>query len=72
VVISCELGARKPTPESYARVLARYDATPENTFFADDNAGNIRGAIAAGIHGHHFTDPTLLDEAITAFAGRNS
>ena len=72
VVISCELGARKPTPESYERVLARYDASPANTFFADDNAGNIRGAIAAGIHGHHFTDPTLLDEAITAFAGRNS
>ena len=72
VVISCELGARKPTPESYARVLARYDASPANTFFADDNAGNIRGAIAAGIHGHHFTDALLLDEAITAFAERNS
>ena len=70
VVISCSLRARKPSPESYTRVLERYNALPENTFFVDDNAANIRGAIAAGIHGHHFTDPLLLDEAITAFAGR--
>jgi putative hydrolase of the HAD superfamily len=71
VVISCNLRARKPTPESYARVLDRYNAEPANTFFADDNAANIRGALTAGIVGHHFTDPRLLDEAITAFAGRN-
>ncbi len=72
VVISCSLRARKPSPESYERVLERFGAEPANTFFADDNAGNIRGALAAGIVGHHFTEATLLDEAIDAFAGRNA
>ena len=71
VVISCNLRARKPSPESYTRVLEFFEAEPQNTFFADDNAGNIRGALAAGIVGHHFTDARLLAEAIDAFAGRN-
>jgi FMN phosphatase YigB (HAD superfamily) len=70
VVISCSLGIRKPAPESYARVLERYNALPQNTFFADDNAANIRGALNAGIVAHHFTDARELDEAIDAFAGR--
>lgn len=72
VVVSCNLRARKPTPEAYARVLERYGAEPGNTFFADDNAANIRGALAAGIVGHHFTTAQRLDEAIDAFAGRNA
>jgi glucose-1-phosphatase len=70
VVVSCSLGARKPTPESYSRVLARYNADPADTFFVDDSAANVRGAMAAGIAAHQFTDPRLLDEAITAFAER--
>jgi len=72
VVISCNLRARKPSPEAYARVLERYGARPENTFFVDDNAANIRGALDAGIIGHHFTTAPLLDEAIDAFARRNA
>jgi putative hydrolase of the HAD superfamily len=71
VVLSCMLRARKPSPESFERVLEHFDASAGNTFFADDNPLNIAGALAVGIVAHHFTTTTLLDEAIDAFAGRN-
>jgi putative hydrolase of the HAD superfamily len=72
VIVSCELGARKPDPESYTLALARYSARPENTFFVDDSAPNVAGA-AAGITTFHYTDAAdvpALDAAIRAFAAR--
>ena len=72
VMLSCSLRARKPSREAYERVLERFDARPADTFFADDNPMNIAGALAVGIVAHHFTTTELLDEAITAFAGRNA
>lgn len=71
LVISCSLHARKPEAEAYERALARFGATPENTFFADDNHVNVAAAVALGIHAHHFTNPESLQAAITEFAGRN-
>ncbi len=72
VVLSCTLRARKPTPESYERVLAHFDADAANTFFADDNPLNIAGALTAGIIAHHFTTTELLDAAVDEFSGRNA
>jgi putative hydrolase of the HAD superfamily len=72
VALSCMLRARKPTPESYERVLERFGAEASSTFFADDNPANIAGALAVGIVAHHFTTPDALDEAITAFDRRNA
>jgi HAD superfamily hydrolase (TIGR01509 family) len=72
VVLSCMLRARKPTPESYERVLEHFGASAENTFFADDNPLNIAGALNVGIVAHHFTTTEFLDEAITAFAERTA
>jgi glucose-1-phosphatase len=69
-LISCELGVRKPNALAYERALERYGATPENTFFVDDNAANIAGARAYGITGHLFSTPEALEQAITEFAGR--
>ena len=69
-LISCELGVRKPDPAIYERALARFGADASSTFFADDNAANVAGAAAVGITAHRFTTAELLDEAITAFAGR--
>lgn len=72
IVVSAVLRARKPTADSYQRVLERFDASPADTFFADDNPQNIAGARAVGIGAHHFTTVQLLDAAITAFAGRTA
>lgn len=69
-LISCELGVRKPDRAIYERALAHYGVAASDAFFADDNRPNVAGAAAVGITAHHFTTPELLDEAITAFAGR--
>jgi len=71
VVTSCLLRARKPTPTAYTRVLEHFEARAEDTFFTDDNRGNVAAALALGIHAHHFTEPASLEAAITAFATRN-
>jgi glucose-1-phosphatase len=72
VVVSGMLGARKPSSQSFRRVLERYDAVPKNTFFADDNASNAAAGAELGLHSHRFTTPAALDAAITAFATRNT
>ncbi len=68
LLTSSEYGARKPDPTVFRRVLARYDAAPSETFFADDMAQNVAGAESIGITGHLFSTPAALGEAIEAFA----
>ena len=69
-LVSYQLGIRKPDPEAYVRALARYGAAASDTFFADDNAGNVAGAASIGIHAHHYTSVEGLDAAMKAFAER--
>ncbi len=72
-LFSCMLGARKPTPELYARALAYYGADAGDAFLLDDNRGNIEGARAVGLTAVHFTqgltDPIA---AVEVFARRNA
>lgn len=76
VLVSSDLGVRKPDAEIYRLAMDRFGASPENTFFTDDSAGNVTGAAAVGIHGYQIewvknepqTDALLA--AITAFAER--
>lgn len=73
IVVSYQIGARKPEPLAYERTLAKYDASPDDTFFVDDSAENIAGAEACGMRSFHYTGPTdvpALDAAIEAFARR--
>lgn len=77
VLVSYQLGARKPDAVLFERALAHYGASAANTFFADDSAANIAGAAALGITTHHLeyidgiprTD--ALMSAVEAFAARN-
>lgn len=77
VLVSYQLGARKPDTVLFERALAHYGASAANTFFADDSAANIAGAAALGITTHHLeyidgiprTD--ALMSAVEAFAARN-
>jgi putative hydrolase of the HAD superfamily len=75
VLVSCEIGIRKPSPDAYRAALAHYDATASNAFFVDDSAANIEGARSIGITGFHYTaasDVPALNAAIDAFSRRRS
>jgi HAD superfamily hydrolase (TIGR01509 family) len=65
---SSSYGARKPHPEVFANVLARYGTAAEDAFFADDLAENVAGAASIGISAHRFVDAEGMDAAIDAFA----
>ena len=65
---SSHYGARKPDPVVFERVLAAYDAAPEDAFFADDLQVNVAGAASVGITAHHFQSPAELLAAIEDFA----
>jgi FMN phosphatase YigB (HAD superfamily) len=76
VLVSYQLGARKPTPELYHRALARYGVAASDAFLADDTLANVVGARAVGITSHWLeyvdgvpqTDALLA--AIESFASR--
>jgi HAD superfamily hydrolase (TIGR01509 family) len=75
VLVSCEIGVRKPDPEAYRRALAHYGVEAANAFFVDDSAANIAGAASVGITTFHYrsaADVPALDSAIEAFAHRSS
>jgi putative hydrolase of the HAD superfamily len=73
VLVSCEIGIRKPDPKAFLKAVDHYGVSPADTFFVDDSAANVAGAASVGITTFHFTgsqDVPALDAAITAFAGR--
>ncbi len=76
VLVSSDLGVRKPDADIYHRALEHFGADAKNTFFTDDSASNVLGAIAVGIHGHQIRwvdgEPNTveLDAAVTAFSER--
>lgn len=57
VVLSGEVGMRKPEPGIYRHTAALLDLPPEQCVFVDDLAHNVRGAVAVGMVGVHHTDP---------------
>lgn len=57
---SHEVGARKPDPEIYRRVLRAVKLEPEHTVFVDDHPGFIEGARSVGMHGILFKKPAQL------------
>jgi glucose-1-phosphatase len=73
VLVSCQIGIRKPEPEAFRRALTHYGATATDTFFVDDSAANIAGARSIGITSFHYRSPDdvpALNAAIEAFAAR--
>ncbi|HVY15587.1 MAG TPA: HAD-IA family hydrolase [Rhodopila sp.] len=65
--VSAAFGARKPEPAVYRRCLRHLGVAPEAALFVDDSAANAAGAVAAGLHAHHFTDPDGLEAALHRF-----
>jgi putative hydrolase of the HAD superfamily len=59
---SHDLGLRKPTPESFAKILALENLRADETLFIDDTPKNIEGAKQAGLHATLVASPmTILD-----------
>lgn len=69
VVVSGEVGLRKPEPEIYLLACERIGAEPAECVFADDFEVNARGASAVGMLGirHRNADETIPQ--IEAFLG---
>ena len=55
IVISGEVGMRKPEPEIFAHVLGLLGVAPAQTVFVDDLEHNVRAAEAIGLVGVHHT-----------------
>ncbi|MGQ9457380.1 MAG: HAD family hydrolase [Anaerolineae bacterium] len=66
VLISAEVGLRKPDPRIYRLALRRLQLAPEEVLFVDDKARNVEGARAVGMEGIVFTSPAQLREELRA------
>lgn len=60
MVVSGYVKCLKPSPEIYRILLDRYSLQASDCVFIDDNAANIAGAEAVGIHGIRFTGASDL------------
>jgi len=63
-VFSYQVGALKPDPRMYRRVLADLSAEPTRTLFIDDSPANIEGARKIGIQSILFTGRQDLLESL--------
>lgn len=66
VVISGEVGLRKPHAEIFELVLARLGVPAAGVVFVDDAEPNIEGAVAAGLRGLLHSDPCATRTALAA------
>ena len=71
VVISGEVGMRKPEPRIFRHAAALLDLEPEHCVFVDDVEANVNAAISCGMTGVHHTEPALTRQRLTElFANR--
>jgi len=54
------MNKRKPDADIYIQVLEENNLQPHETLFLDDNADNIAGAKALGIHAVHVNTPDFI------------
>jgi 2-haloacid dehalogenase len=68
IIVSGDEKTRKPFKEIYELTLSRFNITPENSIFIDDNLRNIQAAEALGINGIHFESPNALLDKLNTFS----
>ncbi|MDP0397664.1 HAD family hydrolase [Tsukamurella strandjordii] len=66
VIISEEVGLRKPDPAIFELALGRLGVPPGRAAFLDDAVPNVDGAAALGLHAVHHTDARTTREALAA------
>ncbi|MDQ8704051.1 HAD family phosphatase [Streptomyces sp. LHD-70] len=64
VVISGEVGLRKPDPDIYRLLCARLELPPQRVAFIDDARPNVEGARRAGLHAVHHSDACATRDAL--------
>jgi epoxide hydrolase-like predicted phosphatase len=69
VVISGEVGMRKPEPGIFVHTAEALGLPPERCVMVDDLRPNVRGAVAVGMVGVHHTDPELTIAELEALFG---
>lgn len=67
VVVSGQEKCRKPFSKIYNLIIDRYNITPENALFIDDNFENIEGAKKIGFNGIHISKGEKLSEKLNLF-----
>lgn len=67
IVVSGDEKTRKPFKDIYEITLKRFNITPENALFIDDNLRNIEAAKALNINGIHFKNPGQLIEDLKTY-----
>lgn len=73
LVISAEVGHKKPSPEIYQIALEKAGCQPGEAVFIDDFIENIEAAQQLGIHGIHFQSvEQALDELDKILTPRNA
>jgi putative hydrolase of the HAD superfamily len=70
VVISGEVGLRKPDPAIYALAAERMALPPEQIVFVDDLRPNVRAAVAAGMVGVQHVDVSTTVDELEILLGR--
>ena len=60
IVVSGDVGIRKPTPAIFAHLFDRYDLNPADAVFIDDHPPNVEAARSLGLESHLFTSPERL------------
>ena len=55
IVVSGEIGLRKPDPRIFQHAAEAIGVAPEQCFFIDDLEENVLGAHTVGMGGYHFT-----------------
>ncbi|WP_406422623.1 HAD family phosphatase [Streptomyces sp. NBC_00873] len=69
VVISGEVGLRKPDPAIYRLLCTRLGLPPERVAFVDDARPNVEGARRAGLHGILHRDAGTTRDALLSVLG---
>lgn len=67
IVVSGEEKTRKPFKDIYEICLTRFNITPENSIFIDDNLRNIEAANALGINGIQFKNGEQLIQELKTY-----
>ena len=67
IVVSGDEKTRKPFPDIYHTTLKRFDLTPENCIFIDDNQDNIITANKLGINGVLYKNTEQLIADLSKF-----
>lgn len=68
IIVSGDEKTRKPFKDIYELTLKRFNITPKNSIFIDDNLKNIEAANALGINGIHFESPETLVEQLKTYS----